>query len=110
MGPLHNPANLMGIEACEEAMPDTPMWRVFDTAFGQTMPEKAYLYAIPYEYYEKYGSEDTASTEPATVCIKENSKVLGRPCDSLKTVICHLGNGSSISASSTENPWTPAWD
>ena len=99
LGPLHNPANLMGIEACEEAMPGTPNVAVFDTAFGMKMPEKASLYAIPYEYYEKYsirryGFHGTSHSYVS----KRTAEVLGRPYDSLKTVVCHLGNGSSISA------------
>ena len=99
LGPLHNPANLMGIEACEEAMPGTPNVAVFDTAFGMKMPEKASLYAIPYEYYEKYkvrryGFHGTSHSYVS----KRTAEVLGRSYDSLKTVVCHLGNGSSISA------------
>ena len=86
LAPLHNPANLIGIRACQELMPNTPMVGVFDTAFHQTMPEKAYLYGLPYEYYEKYkvrryGFHGTS-----------HSYV------SKRTVVCHLGNGSSISA------------
>ena len=99
LAPLHNPANLIGIRACQELMPNTPMVGVFDTAFHQTMPEKAYLYGLPYEYYEKYkvrryGFHGTSHSYVS----KRTAEVLGRPYDSLKTVVCHLGNGSSISA------------
>ena len=92
LAPLHNPANLIGIRACQELMPNTPMVGVFDTAFHQTMPEKAYLYGLPYEYYEKYKVRRYGYVS------KRTAEVLGRPYDSLKTVVCHLGNGSSISA------------
>lgn len=100
LGPLHNPANLMGIEACEEAMPRTPNVAVFDTAFGMKMPEKASLYAIPYEYYEKYSirrygfhgtSHSYVSKEAIKYCELDPEKA--------KVIVCHLGNGASVSAS-----------
>lgn len=99
LAPLHNPANLIGIRACQELMPKTPMVAVFDTAFHQTMPEKAYLYGLPYEYYEKYkvrryGFHGTSHSYVS----KRTAEFLGRPYDNLKTIVCHLGNGSSISA------------
>lgn len=99
LAPLHNPANLIGIRACQELMPGTPMVAVFDTAFHQTMPEKAYLYGLPYEYYEKYkvrryGFHGTSHSYVS----KRTAEFLGKPYDSLKTIVCHLGNGSSISA------------
>lgn len=99
LAPLHNPANLIGIRACQELMPGTPMVAVFDTAFHQTMPEKAYLYGLPYEYYEKYkvrryGFHGTSHSYVS----KRTAEFLGRPYDNMKTVVCHLGNGSSISA------------
>lgn len=99
LAPLHNPANLIGIRACQELMPGTPMVAVFDTTFHQTMPEKAYLYGIPYEYYEKYkvrryGFHGTSHSYVS----KRAAEFIGRPYDSLKTIVCHLGNGSSISA------------
>ncbi|MDD3839655.1 MAG: acetate kinase [Clostridia bacterium] len=99
LGPLHNPANLMGIEACEKVMPDTPMVAVFDTAFHQTMPEEAYMYALPYEVYEKYsirryGFHGTSHKYVS----RRTAKFLNLPYDSIKTIVCHLGNGSSISA------------
>lgn len=99
LAPLHNPANLIGIRACQELMPNTPMVAVFDTAFHQTMPEKAYLYGLPYEYYEKYkvrryGFHGTSHSYVS----KRTAEFLGKPYDSLKTIVCHLGNGSSVSA------------
>ena len=97
LGPLHNPANLTGILACREIMPDVPMVAVFDTAFHQTMPPKAYLYGVDYKYYEKYkirryGFHGTSHRFVSA----EVARMLGR--DDLKMVICHLGNGSSMSA------------
>lgn len=99
LAPLHNPANLIGIRACQELMPGTPMVAVFDTAFHQTMPEKAYLYGLPYEYYEKYkvrryGFHGTSHSYVS----KRTAEFLGKSYDDLKTIVCHLGNGSSISA------------
>lgn len=99
LAPLHNPANLIGIEACEELMPGTPMVAVFDTAFHQTMPEKAYMYGLPYEYYEKYkvrryGFHGTSHSYVS----KKAAEVMGKPYEELKTFVCHLGNGSSVSA------------
>ena len=100
LGPLHNPANLMGIEACEEAMPGTPNVAVFDTAFGMAMPEKAYTYAIPHEYYEKYGirrygCHGTSHKGVASEAIKGG----GLDPKNAKVIVCHLGNGASVSAS-----------
>ena len=99
LAPLHNPANIIGINACAEVMPGVPMVAVFDTAFHQTMPKKAYLYGLPYEYYEKYKvrrygfhgtSHDYVSDRAA--------KILGKDRKDLKIIVCHLGNGASISA------------
>lgn len=100
LGPLHNPANLMGIEACEDAMPGVPNVAVFDTAFGMGMPEKAALYAIPPEYYEKYsirryGFHGTSHSYVS----KEALKFCGLDPNKGKVIVCHLGNGASISAS-----------
>ena len=100
LGPLHNPANLMGIEACEEAMPGTPNVAVFDTAFGMKMPDKASLYAIPYEYYEKYsirryGFHGTSHSYVS----KEAIKYCELDPETAKVIVCHLGNGASVSAS-----------
>ena len=97
--PLHNPANLIGVAACEKLMPGTPMVAVFDTAFHQTMPEKAYMYGLPYEYYEKYkvrryGFHGTSHSFVS----KRAAEVMGKSYDEVKTIVCHLGNGSSVSA------------
>lgn len=99
LAPLHNPANLIGIEACQALMPGVPMAAVFDTAFHQTMPEEAYLYGIPYHYYEnykirRYGFHGTSHSYVS----REAAKLLGRPYDELKLIVCHLGNGASVSA------------
>ena len=98
LGPLHNPANLMGIRACQAIMPNTPQVAVFDTAFHMTMPPKAYIYAIPYEYYEKddvrrYGFHGTSHRYVSARAID----LLGNPEHS-RVICCHLGNGSSLSA------------
>ena len=98
LGPLHNPANLMGIRACQKVMPKTPQVAVFDTAFHMTMPPKAYIYPIPYEYYEKddvrrYGFHGTSHRYVSARAID----MLGNPEHS-RVICCHLGNGSSLSA------------
>lgn len=99
LAPLHNPANLIGINACRELMPNVPMVGVFDTAFHQTMPEKAYLYGLPYEYYEKYGVRRYGfhGTSHSFVS-KRAAEMLGKKPKDVKIIVCHLGNGSSISA------------
>ncbi len=99
LAPLHNPANLIGIAACKELMPNTPMVGVFDTAFHQTMPDVAYMYGIPYEYYEKYkirryGFHGTSHSYVS----KKAAEVLGKKYEDLKIIVCHLGNGASVSA------------
>ena len=99
LAPLHNPANLIGVEACKALMPKTPMVAVFDTAFHQTMPEKAYMYAVPMDYYRnykvrRYGFHGTSHSFVS----KKVAEVVGKPYDSIKTIVCHLGNGASISA------------
>ena len=99
LAPLHNPANLIGINACQELMPGVPQAGVFDTAFHQTMPEKAYLYGIPYEYYEKYrirryGFHGTSHSYVS----KRAAKMLGKAYEEAKIIVCHLGNGASVSA------------
>ena len=99
LAPLHNPANLIGVRACQKIMPNVPMVGVFDTAFHQTMPEKAYIYGLPYEYYEKYkvrryGFHGTSHSFVS----KRTAELLGKPIEDTKIVVCHLGNGSSISA------------
>lgn len=99
LAPLHNPANLIGIRACQELMPDTPMAAVFDTAFHQTMPKEAYLYGIPYHYYEdykvrRYGFHGTSHSYVS----HRAAQMLGKDYGELKVIVCHLGNGASISA------------
>ena len=99
LAPLHNPANLIGIAACQELMPGVPMAAVFDTAFHQTMPKEAYMYGIPYKYYEqykvrKYGFHGTSHSYVS----KRAAELLEKPYDSLKTIVCHLGNGASVCA------------
>ena len=99
LAPLHNPANITGIKACQKVMPGVPMVAVFDTAFHQTMPEKAYMYALPYEYYEKdkvrrYGFHGTSHMYVS----KRAAAMLGKPIEEVKIITCHLGNGSSVTA------------
>jgi acetate kinase len=99
LAPLHNPANLIGVDACKKLMPNTPMVGVFDTAFHQTMPEKAYMYGLPSEYYDKYkvrryGFHGTSHSFVS----KRTAEILGASYDNLKTIVCHLGNGASICA------------
>ncbi len=99
LAPLHNPANLIGINSCKAIMPKIPMVAVFDTAFHQTMPKKAYLYGLPYEYYEKYkvrryGFHGTSHDFVS----KRAAEIIGKNRDDLKIIVCHLGNGASISA------------
>ena len=99
LAPLHNPANLIGVEACEKLMPGTPMVAVFDTAFHQTMPEKAYMYGLPYEYYEKYKVRRYGFHGTSHSCVsKKAAEVMGKAYDEVKTIVCHLGNGASVSA------------
>ena len=99
LAPLHNPANLIGIRVCAELMPGVPQVGVFDTAFHQTMPEKAYLYGLPYEYYEKYAVRRYGfhGTSHKYVSLRA-AEILGKKPEDLKVIVCHLGNGSSISA------------
>ena len=100
LGPLHNPANLMGIDACEAAMPGTPNVAVFDTAFGMSMPEKAYTYAIPHEYYEKYGIRRYGFHGTSHKFVSaEAIRFGGLDPETAKVIVCHLGNGASVSAS-----------
>ncbi len=99
LAPLHNPANIIGINACRKLMPTTPMVAVFDTAFHQTMPEEAYMYGLPYEYYQKYkirryGFHGTSHSYVS----KKAAEVLGKKYEDLKIIVCHLGNGASVSA------------
>ncbi len=99
LAPLHNPPNIIGIEACEKIMPNIKQVGVFDTAFHQTMPAEAYMYALPYEYYDKYkirkyGFHGTSHKFVS----QEVAKALGKPIEDLKIITCHLGNGSSVTA------------
>lgn len=99
LGPLHNPHNLTGIRACEKLMPGVPQVAVFDTGFHQTMPDYAYLYALPYEYYEKYHIRRYGfhGTSHRYVSMRA-AEMLGKKSEELRIVTCHLGNGSSIAA------------
>ena len=97
--PLHNPANITGIKACRDVMGDVPMVAVFDTAFHQTMPGKAFMYAVPYEYYKndgirRYGFHGTSHRYVSSRC----AELMGKPIEELKLISCHMGNGSSICA------------
>lgn len=99
LAPLHNPANLIGIEACKKALPEVPMVAVFDTAFHQTMPEKAYMYGIPYRYYEdykvrRYGFHGTSHSFVS----KRLAELAGLELDNSKLIVCHIGNGGSVTA------------
>ncbi|MDO4393722.1 MAG: acetate kinase [Bacillota bacterium] len=99
LAPLHNPPNLLGIAACKELMPGTPMVGVFDTAFHQTMPPEAYIYAIPYEYYEKYGVRRYGFHGTSHKYVAQRtSEMLNVNIEDLKIITCHLGNGASVSA------------
>ena len=99
LAPLHNPANIIGIKACQKLMPNTPMVAVFDTAFHQTMPPVAYTYALPYQYYQedkvrRYGFHGTSHKYVTS----RAAEILDKPLEELKLISCHLGNGSSITA------------
>ena len=99
LAPLHNQANLIGVRTCQKLMPGVPMVGVFDTAFHQTMPAKAYTYGLPYEYYEKYKVRRYGFHGTSHNFVSHRlAEILGKPYDSLKMIICHLGNGASISA------------
>ena len=99
LAPLHNPPNLLGIAACKALMPNTPMVGVFDTAFHQTMPPESYIYALPYEYYEKYGVRRYGFHGTSHKYVSQRAAdILGVNLDDLKLITCHLGNGASIAA------------
>lgn len=99
LAPLHNPPNMMGIEACAEIMPGTPMVAVFDTAFHQTIPKYAYMYALPYDLYEKYGVRKYGFHGTSHMYVSQRAAdMLGKPIEDTKIITCHLGNGSSITA------------
>ena len=108
--PLHNPANITGINACKAVMGDVPMVAVFDTAFHQTMPGKAYMYAVPYEYYKndgirRYGFHGTSHRYVFCRCVE----LMGKPIEELKLISCHMGNGSPSAPSTAASASTPLW-
>ena len=99
LAPLHNPANLIGVEACEKLMPGTPMVAVFDTAFHQTMPEKAYMYGLPYEYYEKYKVRKYGFHGTSHQYVSQRvAELMQKDIKELKIINCHLGQGASVCA------------
>jgi acetate kinase len=99
LAPLHNPPNILGIRACQELMPNTPMVGVFDTAFHQTMPKEAYIYAIPYEYYEKYRIRRYGFHGTSHRFVSDRAaSMLGKDIKDTKIITCHLGNGASVAA------------
>ena len=99
LAPLHNPAGIIGIEACQKVMPGKPMVGVFDTAFHQTMPKERYIYPIPYEYYEKYGIRKYGFHGTSHMYVSQRlAEIVGKNVEDLKIVTCHLGQGSSICA------------
>ncbi len=99
LAPLHNPANIVGIKAFKEVLPNVPAVAVFDTAFHQTMPEQSYLYSLPYEYYEKFGIRKYGFHGTSHKYVTERAaELLGRPLKDLRLISCHLGNGASIAA------------
>ena len=99
LAPLHNPPNLLGIAACQQLMPSTPMVAVFDTAFHQTMPAESYIYALPYEYYTKYGVRRYGFHGTSHRYVSQRAaEMLGKDLKDIKVITCHLGNGSSLAA------------
>lgn len=99
LAPLHNPAHIIGIKAFQKALPNVPQVVVFDTVFHQTMPEEAYMYATPYEWYEKYGIRKYGAHGTSHKYVSERcAEIMGKPLKDTKIIVCHLGNGASISA------------
>lgn len=99
LAPLHNPSNIIGIKAFRQALPNVPAVAVFDTAFHQTMPEQAFLYSIPYEYYERYGIRKYGFHGSSHKYVTQRAaELLNRPIEGLRLISCHLGNGASIAA------------
>lgn len=99
LAPLHNPANLTGIRACQELMPNVPMVAVFDTAFHQTMPKEAFMYAIPQEYYRKHGVRKYGFHGTSHKYVSQRAaEMIGKPVEEAKIIVCHLGNGASVCA------------
>lgn len=104
LAPLHNPAGITGIEACKKALPNVPMVGVFDTAFHQTLEPKAYMYAIPYEYYEKYKIRKYGFHGTSHKFVSQRvAEVMNKPIEDLKIITCHLGQGASLCAVKMEN-------
>ena len=102
--PLHNPANLAGVRAFREVLPNVPAVGIFDTAFHQSMPSKAYTYSIPYEYYEQYGIRKYGFHGPSHKYVSEKAaEILGRPLDELRLISCHVGNGAKYRGDQTDN-------
>ena len=99
LAPLHNPAHIIGIKAFQAALPNVPQVVVFDTVFHQTMPEEAYMYATPYEWYTKYGIRKYGAHGTSHKYVSQRAaELIGKPLEETKTIVCHLGNGASISA------------
>ena len=99
LAPLHNPANLMGIRAFKKLLPNIPHVAVFDTSFHQTMPEQAYLYSLPYQYYEDYGIRKYGFHGTSHKYVSQRAaELLGKPIEELRIITCHIGNGASIAA------------
>ena len=99
LAPLHNPAHIIGIKAFQQALPNVPQVVVFDTVFHQTMPEEAYMYATPYEWYEKYGIRKYGAHGTSHKYVSQRAaELIGKPLEDTKIIVCHLGNGASISA------------
>ena len=99
LAPLHNPAHIIGIKAFQKALPNVPEVVVFDTVFHQTMPEEAYMYATPYEWYEKYGIRKYGAHGTSHKFVSQRcAEVMGKKLEDTKIIVCHLGNGASISA------------
>lgn len=99
LAPLHNPAHIIGIKAFQHALPNVPQVVVFDTVFHQTMPEEAYMYATPYEWYEKYGIRKYGAHGTSHKYVSQRAaELIGKPLEDTKIIVCHLGNGASISA------------
>lgn len=99
LAPLHNPAHIIGIKAFQKALPNVPQVVVFDTVFHQTMPEEAYMYATPYEWYEKYGIRKYGAHGTSHKYVSERcAQIMNKPLEDTKIIVCHLGNGASISA------------
>jgi len=110
LAPLHNPPNMMGIEASLDVMPEIPNVAVFDTTFHTTIPKYAYIYALPYSMYEKYGIRKYGFHGTSHLYVSRRAAaMLGKPLEETKVITCHMGNGSSITAVKAENPLRQPW-